>query len=73
MPAKIYYERNREHHLQQSKDYYTYNKEHVLRRLKDKYHNMPPEKRLKCKNIKKIIKKIILKKRKKNIVILIKM
>ena len=65
MPAKIYYERDREHHLQQSKDYYTYNKEHVLRKLKDKYHNMPPEKRLKMQEYKKIYQKIYLEKKKK--------
>ena len=65
MPAKIYYERDREHHLQQSKDYYTYNKEHVLRKLKDKYHNMPSEKRLKMQEYQKIYQKNYCEKKKK--------
>ena len=30
MPAKIYYESNKEHHRQVSRDYYHNNKEHVL-------------------------------------------
>ena len=64
MPAKIYYERGREHHLQQSNGYYTYNKEHVLRKLKDKY-NMPPEKRLKMQEYKNIYQKNYREKKKK--------
>ena len=65
MPAKIYYERGREHHLQQSNGYHTYNKEHVLRKLKDKYHNMPPEKRLKMQEYKNIYQKNYREKKKK--------
>ena len=30
MPAKIYYESNKEHHKKVSRDYYHNNKEHVL-------------------------------------------
>ena len=34
MPAKIYYESNKEHHKKVSSDYYHNNKEHVLENQK---------------------------------------
>ena len=91
MPTKIYYESDKEHYLNASRDYYNYKKEYILKKAKDKYnnshldknkkleysknryHNMSPEKKLKLKEYKKTINKIIVIKRKGNIVILIKM
>ena len=39
----MYYESNKEHHKQLSRDYYYYNKEHVLEYLKNKYSNLSKE------------------------------
>ena len=43
MPAKIYYESDKEYHKQVSRDYYYNNKEHVLRYMKNKYDNLSKE------------------------------
>ena len=40
MPAKIYYESDKEHHKQVSRDYYHNNKEHILRYMKNEYDNL---------------------------------
>ena len=43
MPAKIYYESDKEYHKQVSRHYYYNNKEHVLRYMKNKYDNLSNE------------------------------
>ena len=43
MPAKIYYESNKEHHKQLSRDYYYNNKEHVLEYQRNRYNNLSKE------------------------------
>ena len=43
MPAKIYYESDKEYHKQVLRDYYHNNKEHVLRYMKNKYDNLSKE------------------------------
>ena len=43
MPAKIYYESDKEYHKQVSQDYYYNNKVHVLRYMKKKYDNLSKE------------------------------
>ena len=39
MPTKIYYESDKEHYLNASRDYYNYKKEYMLKKAKDKYNN----------------------------------
>ena len=43
MPAKIYYESDKEYHKQVSRYYYHNNNEHVLRYMKNKYDNLSKE------------------------------
>ena len=43
MPAKIYYESNKEHHKKVSCDYYHNNKDHVLNYMKNKYDDLSKE------------------------------
>lgn len=50
MPAKIYYENNKEHYLQYAKDYYAYNRDYILKKIKGKYNDLSDEE----KNIKKV-------------------
>ena len=89
MPAKIYYDRDREHYLNIARDYYNNNREYILKKARDQYNNSEEDKnkiidygknryhnvsREKVR-IKSISKReiIIVKKREGNMVILTKM
>ena len=83
MPAKIYYDRDREHYLKVGRDYYNNNREYILKKARDKYNNSEEDKNKRieyCKNRyhkmcpeKKLELKIIVKKIKGNMLILTKM
>ena len=44
MPAKIYYDRDREHYLNIARDYYNNNREYILKKARDKYNNSEEDK-----------------------------
>ena len=44
IPAKIYYDRDREHYLNIARDYYNNNREHILKKARDKYNNLEEDK-----------------------------
>ena len=72
MTPITYYYSDKDYYLQLSKDYYKNNRDYILKDAKDKY-NMSTEKKLKLKEYRKNFKKVIVKKRKGNIVISAKM
>ena len=74
--SRDYYNNNREYLLKKARYKYKNSQEEKNKKIeygKNRYHNMSPEKKLKLKHIKKSIKKIIVKKRKGNVLILTKM